>query len=141
MGIDSILGRISEGMLKEEEEGRGSGMSVAEIGDIIEANAGSVNCYPGKPSGACHDKAYFISLTSKRYAKGAGHLSFRKAIERLVQHMQGHCVGFTKDAIVICDSWDPDVIDDWRSNIDQIKRTARIQAYLVSGNNISKMNI
>lgn len=117
------------------------GVGSDEICDIVESNTGVVNCYPGRPGAGCSHHSFFVSLSSKNLAKGRGHLTFRKAIECLVQHMQGHCVGHTKVAIIISDCWDSDVFDEWRDNIEHIKKDAEVLAFLISGGNITQMKI
>jgi hypothetical protein len=139
--MNSAIQRIADIMGDSEMMDTEKGIRPEDIGEIVGANAGQVNCYPGIPGGGCHPAAYFVSLTSKRYAKGRGHLTFRKAIECLVQHMQGHCIGKTQVAVILCDNWDSAVIDEWRFNIEQIKRHASVEAYLISGRNISPMQI
>lgn len=121
---------------------RGEQIHSDDISDIVGNIAGQVNCYPSRIKSGCKHEAYFISLRSQRYARGSGHLTFRKALECLVQHMQGSCDGITKIAIIVTDSWDEKAFDDWYDNVEQIKRQGRIvQAYIISGNNVSQMRI
>jgi len=122
--------------------GSGDKIHSGNIPDIIRRIAGDVNCYPSNIKGSCMQEAYFISLTSKSYATDRGHLSFKKALECIVQHMQGSCYNYTKVAILVSDSWDTDVFNDWRDNLEQIKRERKIvEAYIISGNTVSQMQI
>ncbi len=110
--------------------------------DISEMIPGDVNCYPSNRKGGCKRVAYFISLKSKRYAIGGGHLTFRKALERLVQHMQGSCPEITEVAILLSDSWDAEVLDDWHNNIETINRQGRIvEAYIIGENSVIRKPI
>ena len=112
-----------------------------DIAGIINSRVGQVNCYPGIPSASCCKEAFFVSLRSKEYATGRGHISCRTALEKLVQHMQGHCINVTDVAILITDSWDVKAYDEWRSNIKQIKKNAQVEVYIVNGKNITRMHI
>jgi len=96
-----------------------------------------VNMYPSTHRGACCPVAFFISLNSTKYAKSPGHIKFRKALEKLVQHTQGGCAGVTEAAVLITDSWDANVIDEWRGNIEQIQRHIYLEVYLVTNSRIS----
>ena len=79
-----------------------------------------VNCYPGVPGNACHQLAFFISLSGKR-AKGRGHISFERILEILVRHVQGICIGVTKHVVLITDSWNAAEYEKWQPNIKAIK--------------------
>lgn len=129
-------------MLKERIND--SGIYADEIPEIIDRsfNRNEINCYPGSPSNECFDFVLFIALQASPYAKGKGHLSFEKAIEKIVQHLQGYCAGKARNAVFITDSWDPKVFEKWRSNLKQIIRTVTLfEIYLLSGDSISEIRI
>ena len=96
-----IVDRIKK--CKDEEAGQ---ITPDDLMELVGANSGLVNFYPGVPTNVCCREAFFISLTSGRYLSQRGrHLSFRKTLELFVQHMQGHCKSTTNVAILIFDSW------------------------------------
>lgn len=123
--------------------GRGESIHSDDISDIVgKKMADDVNCYPSKIKGDCKQIAFFISLKDKRYAKGNGHLTFRQALECLVQHMQGACYDVTKIAILLSDIWDAGAFDDWHNNIKQIKRQGKkVEAYIIGGNKVKPKQI
>ncbi len=114
-----------------------------DLVELVVANSGDINCYPGAPNNECCQVAFFISLTSGRYLSQRGrHLSFRKALELFVQHMQGHCKTTTKIAVLIFDSWDPDAFGEWESNIEQIQLDgAHIEIFLITGNSVTPVKL
>jgi hypothetical protein len=128
----------------EEMKGEG-GISADRIPDILNdlfgGELGNINCYPGKPGYDCYDFAMFLSLTSEAYAKGRGHLTCRKAMEKIVQHMQGLCSQKTRDAVFITDSWDATAFNEWRANLAEIRNNACLEIYLISGRAISEIYI
>lgn len=132
-----------------EEMKREGGISADRIPDImndlirgeLDNNIGNINCYPGKPGNVCYDFSIFLSLTSAVYAKGRGHLSCRKAMEKIVQHMQGLCSQKTRDAVFITDGWDTSAFDEWRANLEVINSNAHLEIYLITGRGISEINI
>jgi hypothetical protein len=126
---ESAARRIAEAM--HEAKSPGKGIRTQDIPGIIGCGGEVANCYPGIPGSVCCREAFFVSLTSKQYVIGKGHLSFRGAIELVVKHMQGPCKGITKVAIIIADSWDPSAYSEWQANIEQIKSEALVEAYLI----------
>lgn len=143
---ESLFSREGEGIEVAEGMadviGRGELIHSGHIPDIVGRMAGNVNVYPSMVKGDCKKKAYFISLKDKRYAKGNGHLTFRQALECLVQHMQGACYDITGIAILLSDIWDAGAYDDWHNNIKQIKRQGKIvEAYIIGGNKVTRMQI
>ena len=115
------------------------------LAEIVGGNSSRVNCYPGgTPGNECYKVAFFISLESKRYISphGGGHLTFRKALEKFVQHMQGHCKGKTNVAVLIFDKYDPDALAEWQSNIEQTRSDgARIEAFLITGDKVNPLSL
>ncbi|MBT3981397.1 MAG: hypothetical protein HOE90_08590 [Bacteriovoracaceae bacterium] len=125
-----------------EEKKREGGIRVDEIpeiiGNIIDRN---INCYPGKPCDKCCDKAFFLSLSSKSNAKGRGHLDFKHALDKIVQHMQGICFQETHVAVCFTDSLEPNAFGEWKANLKQIKNNASVQIYLLSGGKATEIPI
>ncbi|MDK2846340.1 MAG: hypothetical protein PWR18_942 [Synergistales bacterium] len=133
--------RIAEEIAGQiRERASGNGISPSDLPKIVSTALGrqKFNVYPGESSDECHELAFFISLSSPTLIKGKrGHLSCRKAIEKVVQHMQGNCIETTRIAILITDSWDALAADEWGSNLRQISRMAHIEMYLIAGKKVS----
>ena len=136
--FEQLAQRIAEELSRRQEEGIRS----SEVPSLVDRCIGGevVNCYPGVPSG-CHEKLVLVALESKSYTTGGGHLSFRKAIEHLVRHMQGSCPGKTRIAVLITDTWDAKVIDFWRPNIEQIKGNSFLECYVISGGSVNQVTL
>jgi hypothetical protein len=100
-----------------------------------------LNCYPGEPGSDCQDVAFFISLSSSKYcAPGdAKHYSFEKIWQVFAQHMQGHCPGVTRNAIIISDTWDAGIQAEWQANISQVQRMASVEGYLLTAGRVSQV--
>jgi hypothetical protein len=108
----------------------------AKISGLIQEFFGSdVNCYPGGVPAACRSVAIFVSLRGREYVEGRrGHLDFRRALERLVQHMQGHCPVGTGLALLVADELDRDALDEWLHNLQEIRNSGRqVVVYLLQG--------
>jgi hypothetical protein len=133
---EGLLHSLHESLDREHPSGVNDegGVSAGELPSMVQCSVkGGFNCYPGIPGGGCHELAVFISLTSPAYMKGRGHLNFREAIEKLIQHTQGICPDKTEEAVFITDSWDPSVIYEWRNNLKQINNQVKIlEIYLLS---------
>jgi len=140
--FERIAGNIASRL--EEVSGEG-GIRSDNIADIVgDCGYGSdINCYPGRPGHGCHDLAVFVSLTSQQHkGKHSGHLTCRKAIEKLVQHMQGSCAhGQTRCAVMVVDSWDSKAASEWAENLREIQSKAQLEVYLVTGGGISKIRV
>lgn len=140
---------IAERLARRIDESKNEGGidSHAIAGIVEEAHGHSswgdslrINCYPGIPDLNCYDTAWFISLVSSSHTKGKGHLSFLQAMELLIKHMQGHCYGKTKNAILFTDNWEPNVFNGWESNISNIKKDAQVvEVYLMRGLHVSEI--
>jgi len=132
---------IAERLAKIVDESVGAGGIYSEdIPGIVSKIAGDIlhqqiNCYPGVPCSDCYETAKFVSLNSKASAIGRGHLSCRKALEKMVQHMRGQCPGKTKIGVLYTDSWDVKAWDDWKAIIQNIMSVDNvyIEAYLMIG--------
>lgn len=91
-----------------------------------------INCYPGIPSNECCDIVFAISLISpsaKKYKKG--HLWFEGAIDMLYKHIFDICPSKTKAAVLIVDSWNPEVWERWRDKIEMMKKVIHFEVYLL----------
>ena len=105
-------------------------------------NGGGFNCYPGDYSDStCHKLAVFISLKSAVYARNRYHLSCRKALELIVQHVQGSCARQTRQVLFITDNWDVNAFDDWKDNIREMGRHVQLEAYLLVGGKVSLIKL
>ena len=138
--------RIVENIASRLEEVSGEGGIIPQ--DIASIVGGSgygsdINCYPGRPSHGCHDLAVFVSLTSPQHkGKHGGHLTCRKAIEKLVQHMQGSCGhGQTRHAVLVVDSWDSKAASEWSGNLREIQNQAHLEVYLLAGGGINRLQV
>ncbi len=120
------------------------------IGDIPEiigspvGMGGPINFYPGEPDFRCCHFSLFLSLESPAYKqkiKAKKHLTCRKAVEKIVQHMQGACSKNTRVAVWVTDSWNRAAVNEWRANLEQIKNYAHLEIYLLSGRAVSEIFI
>jgi hypothetical protein len=123
INLPERLGRLGDELRRISGELEpGGGIKGSDIAGFIGERGEPINCYPGVPGGGCHEEAYFISLKSPKYTAPRGkHLGLSEAMQKLVQHMQGHCIGITRQAYVVCDNWQPELADPWRSNIKVIR--------------------
>ena len=111
------------------------------FGRMTNSSYGQFNCYPGIPGSGCFKEALFVSLKSPRYAKGRGHLTFKQAIEKLIQHMQGSCANITEIAILVTDNWDPKVFAEWKTTLLNIKKNKDIKIYLIIEKNEFRIDL
>lgn len=136
--FEGVCQRIAD-MLDQARQPAG-GVSVGDLvtiaGEAIGRGGDEINCYPGVPGAGCHDLAFFFSLRSP-IAKGGKHLNFLQALQKIVQHMQGSCLGATRHAVFVTDCWDAPAYEEWKSNIHQIQRNARVEAYLLVGSRVT----
>ena len=135
--------RAAEKLARRINESQSEGIHAHEIPRVVEEALGhghnAINCYPSNSEGGCCETAWFISLSKASHAKGRGHLDFRQAMDKMIQHMQGSCYSITKAAILFTDSWDPAAYNDRKSNISIIKNDAHVEVYLMMGTNISEI--
>lgn len=128
-----------------EESKHEKGIRSDDLADIIGRIAGhwggKINCYPGIRGFDCFDIAYFISLTAPSHKDKKGHLTCGQAMEKIVQHMQGGCLGETRRAVFLTDNWDPAAYEAWKVNFRQIKDGALLEAYLLTGRNASEIKL
>ncbi|MDD2768232.1 MAG: hypothetical protein PHT19_05835 [Methylococcus sp.] len=127
-------------------------LDMDRLGEVLARHYGGVNCYPGKPSNACHSVAYFIALEGLAGSRlrsdarsdecerefrhhhrfhGGDWYGIAHILDRFVRHMQGGCAGITRQAVIITDAWDPIAYSYWQANIAQIRKTAAVEIYLV----------
>ncbi len=135
--LTDIAQRLARRLAEASAE---DGISVPAIVDIVSGSGRgeAINCYPGIPCHDCHGLAVFVSLTSPEYkGKHRGHLTFRKAVEMLIRHMQGTCARHTHGAVLIVDSWDPYVVSEWRPNLRKIASDAHMEIYLVGSGTVA----
>lgn len=136
-GLVGEFGRVAEILAARLEE-LGE-MSVDDIADVINGAYGSANLYPSKQKGSCERVAFFVSLQSRK--QGRRHLNFNGMLACFVQHMQGHCPGITRHAVLITDCWDGVAYDDWRANVERVKLDATVEAYLINGSSVTPFPI
>lgn len=136
--FEGVCHRVA-GMI-DEARGQVGGVSAGDlatiVGEAIGRGADAINCYPGVPGTACHDVAFFFSLKPP-IAKGGKHLNFLQALHKIVQHMQGSCLGASRHAVFLTDYWDGAVYEEWKANIHQIQKNDHIEAYLVVGGRVT----
>ena len=126
------------------------------LGAILSQRYGAVNCYPGEPTDTCYPLAWFIALEGRlgrglqqdyghpwrRYWWHHGPLvdwghapqppyGFAAMLETLVRHLQGHCAGTTRQAILLTDSWNALAYERWRGNLERIRAQVRLEIHLL----------
>lgn len=137
---ETVVRQIVEGINSDHER---EAIAVPDLNKLVSEFSGNVNCYPGMPRVECYPEAFFISLTSSRYASPrSGHLGFANVLELFVLHMLGYCKGKTHTAVFIFDSWLPDVFRKWQPVIEQARNEGvRIEAFLISGQDVLPLNL
>jgi len=136
--------RIAEEILVTLEDLKHQGgIHVDQIPHIFSniVGQGEINCYPSSTKIQCCQLSLFLSLSLPSYIKGRGHISCRKAMENIVQHMQGTCYQKTRKAIFITDNWNAIAFEEWRANLEHIRGSCHIEIYLLSGRTVSEINI
>jgi len=143
--FEGVVSDISR-EINERSSDNKNGISAKELTDIITQNMehrfGLVNCYPGVEGGECEKVAFFISLSAKKYVgsrRKIGHLTFSQTLTEVVRHMQGRCPDKTYHAILITDNWQPDIYNDWRANLQQIKQNATVDVYMIDFANCNRI--
>jgi hypothetical protein len=80
------------------------------------------NFYPSEEKSKCCEVAFFTSLVGKRWnLDKKQRLSLDEMFKILIRHCQGSCANITKYVAIIADNWDDDVVEFWRSNLNQLK--------------------
>ena len=143
--IREIARIASEGELDNEK-----------LGELLGGRHGAVNCYPGEPTDICYPMAWFIALEGqlgrglqhefgppwRRYGWHGGPrvdwgyppqppYGFAAMLEQCVRHLQGHCAGVTREAIIVTDSWNALAYEHWRGNLERIRAQVRLEIHLI----------
>ena len=148
--IAEIVLNTIEGNYRESKDKNGEiirkGIMIDEIRDRVSSSIGTdINFYPGIPGSPCHDLAVFVSLASPltfhHNVRGRKDLNYEEAIEKIVQHVQGSCVGQTKKAVFVTDFWDNNAFSKWKANLVQISKTSYFEIYLIAGRAINQIKI
>ncbi len=140
--FEKIVGEFSDTVNESENNSIGAKEIGRIVGEKTEHRFGKVNCYPGIPGAECHNIAFFISLTSKRYIKKrGGNLSFSAAVSQIVKHMQGSCIRKTHQAVFITDNWDTNSYDEWKANLKEIGKQANLEIYLLTSGSYTEISI
>lgn len=94
----------------------------SRIQEKLESRGDIINFYPSDQKGPCCDRLMILALQGWPPASySQGKLDCARAIEILVQHVQGHCHGVTHWAVVITALWETWAYDKWRSDIDAMR--------------------
>ena len=126
------------------------------LGEILSQRHGAVNCYPGEPTDTCYPLAWFVALEGqlghglqrdcappwRRYGWRGGPVvdwgypaqppyGFAAILEHVVRHLQGHCAGTTRQAIILTDSWNAPAYERWRGNIERIRAQVEVEIHLL----------
>lgn len=129
-----------------------------KLGELLSSRHGAVNCYPGEPTDTCYAMAWFVALEGQMgrgIQQDFGPLwhhryhywrrlspwddwgmpqppyGFAAILERFVRHMQGHCAGTTREAIIVTDSWSAPDFERWRGNLERTRAQARVEIHLL----------
>jgi hypothetical protein len=127
--LQSIYGR------REEGNDRISGKDVlSEVQAALKRHGDWINFYPSDQKGPCSDRLMVLALNGWPAADFThGKLNCAQALEILVQHVQGHCYGVTRWAVIVTALWDHYAYDRWRSNIDTMRNQGVRIAFLQLG--------
>lgn len=134
-------------------------LDIERLREILSQRHGAFNCYPGELTDTCHPMAWFVALEGllgrgiQSDVGGPWHPRFRRwwregywgdwqnapqppygfaaILEHFVRHLQGHCAGLTREAIILTDSWSGPVYEHWRGNIEQIRVKTKVEIYLI----------
>lgn len=142
--VHDVLRVLDELLNREREMDRHYNDDTRIIMEGVGGNfrgGGNVNFYPSEYRGACHQKAFFVSLTGHRWnvpRKGKGKLTFEQMFEKIIQHFTGNCEGTTQKAFIITDSWNDDVCMKWISTINNLKsKKITFNTFIITGKTIS----
>lgn len=137
---ETVVRQVAEGINSDHER---KAITVPDLNRLVSAVSGNVHCYPGIPGVGCYPTAFFISLTSSRYASPrSGHLGFANILESFVLHTQGYCKGKTRTAVFIFDSWLPDVFRKWQPVIEQTRSEGvHVEAFLIAWPDVFPLNL
>lgn len=100
----------------------------------------SFNFFPSDEKGRCTELAYFMSISDKSVSLKANQkIKFDVMMQNFIRHCQGSCIKTVKYVIIITDKYDNEVINFWKSNIENIKNNGvKIELNIVVGQTILK---
>ena len=103
-------------------------------------NGDSFNFSPSQEKVSCCDLAYFMSISDKSVSLKANQkIKFDVMMQNFIRHCQGSCMKTVKHVIIITDKYDNEVINFWKSNIENIKnKGVKIELNIVVGQTILK---
>ena len=103
-------------------------------------NGNSFNFFPSDEKGRCTELAYFVSISDKKVSLKANQkIKFDVMMQNFIRHCQGSCMKTVKHVIIITDKYDNEVINFWKSNIENIKDNGvKIELNIVVGQTILK---
>lgn len=103
-------------------------------------NSNSFNFFPSDEKGRCTELAYFVSISDKKVSLKANQkIKFDVMMQNFIRHCQGLCMKTVKHVIIITDKYDNEVINFWKSNIENIKNNGvKIELNIVVGQTILK---
>ena len=103
-------------------------------------NGNSFNFFPSDEKGRCTELAYFVSISDKKVSLKANQkIKFDVMMQHFIRHCQGSCMKKVKHVIIITDKYDNEVINFWKSNIENIKDNGvKIELNIVVGQTILK---
>ena len=133
-------------------------LDIEKLGELLSGRHGAINCYPGEPTDTCYPMAWFVAVEGQlgrgiqqdfgppwhhryRYWRRMSPwddwgtpqppYGFAALLEQCVRHMQGHCAGVTREAIILTDSWNALAYEHWRGNLERIRAQARVEIHLI----------
>ena len=103
-------------------------------------NGNSFNFFPSDEKGRCTELAYFVSISDKKVSLKANQkIKFDVMMQNFIRLCQGSCMKTVKHVIIITDKYDNEVINFWKSNIENIKDNGvKIELNIVVGQTILK---
>jgi hypothetical protein len=120
-------------------------ISGLEIPILISGSGSMINCYPGVLGYGCFDMAFIVSLTAKSLVhRKWHHLNFEGALDAVYRHLfegEAPCANITRAVIILVDSWNARVWELWKDKIDNIKRVANLEIYLMVDFNINEIKV
>lgn len=126
--------------LREREKKR-SGIPVWDLPSIMDSRGiHEINLYPSESEDPCHNQAVFISLNGRLKGRGR-HLSFEKALHKIVQHFDHGCDKQTKLIGLITDECIAKIFDQWRPSIERIVNSGvTMETYLIAPRVVSRID-
>ena len=108
--------------------------------DFSKKVSNSFNFFPSDEKGRCAELAYFVSISDKKVSLKANQkIKLDVMMQNFIRHCQGSCMKTVKHVIIITDKYDNEVINFWKSNIENIKNNGvKIELNIVVGQTILK---